>query len=209
MRSRSQNVILNVRDSGPPPHYPSSMPVKSISKIQKAEIVSLDSIERTIVILRGHRVMLDRDLATLYGVETRTLNQAVKRNLDRFPADFMFRLTPKEAMTDLPSRSQTVILKRGENVKYAPYVFTEHGAVMMANVLKSASAVRASIQVVRAFVRIRQRLVTHELLGKQLAKLAGKVGKHDIELRRVFMTLREILDPPRRPKRAIGFLANR
>jgi hypothetical protein len=185
------------------------MPAKSISKLQKAEVISLDSIERTIVILRGHRVMLDRDLATLYGVETRTLNQAVKRNLDRFPADFMFRLTPKETMTDLPSRSQTVILKRGDNVKYAPYVFTEHGAVMMANILKSASAVRASIQVVRAFVRIRQRLVTHEVLGKQLAKLAGKVGKHDIELRRVFMTLREILEPPKRPKRAIGFLANR
>jgi ORF6N domain-containing protein len=209
MRSRSQNVILNVRESGRFRHYLKDMSTKSISKIQKAEIVSLDSIERTIVILRGHRVMLDRDLATLYGVETRTLNQAVKRNLDRFPADFMFRLTPKEAMTDLPSRSQTVILKRGENVKYAPYVFTEHGAVMMANILKSASAVRASIQVVRAFVRIRQRLVTHEALGKQLAKLAGKVGKHDIELRRVFMTLREILEPPKRPKRAIGFLANR
>ena len=152
--------------------------------------------------------MVDRDLATLYGVETRTLNQAVKRNLDRFPADFMFRLTPKEAMTLLPSRSQSVILKRGANIKYAPYAFTEHGAVMMANILKSSSAVRASIQVVRAFVRIRQRLATHEALAKQLAKLAGKVGKHDLELRRVFTTLREILEPPRHPN-AIGFLANR
>jgi hypothetical protein len=102
-----------------------------------------------------------------------------------------------------------VILKRGKNLKYLPYVFTEHGAVMLANILKSAPAVRASIQVVRAFVRIRQRLVTHELLAKQLSKLAGKVGKHDIELQRVFMTLRGILEPPRRPKRAIGFLANR
>jgi hypothetical protein len=156
--------------------------------------------------LRGHRVMFDRDLAILYGVETRTLNQAVKRNLDRFPPDFMFRLTPKEAAEHLPSRSQSVILKQGQNVKYIPYVFTEHGAVMLANILKSAPAVRASIQVVRAFVRIRQRLVTHEVLAKQLGKLAGKVGKHDIELRRVFMTLRGMLEPPMRPKRKIGFL---
>ncbi len=166
------------------------MPARSNRKTQKAEIISLDVIERRILALRGHSVMLDRDLAMLYGVETRTLNQAVKRNLDRFPSDFMFRLTHKEARDHLPSRSQTVILKRGENVKYLPYVFTEHGAVMLANVLKSAPAVRASIQVVRAFVRIRQRVVTHEILAKQLAKLAGKVGKHDIELRRVLMTLR-------------------
>jgi len=183
------------------------MPTKSFRKIQKAEIISLEVIERRILALRGHRVMLDRDLATLYGVETRTLNQAVKRNLDRFPADFIFRLTPKEAGENLLSRSQAVILKQGQNVKHLPYVFTEHGAVMLANVLKSPSAVRASIQVVRAFVRIRQRLVTHEVLAKQLGKLAGKVGKHDIELRRVFMTLRGMLEPPIRPKRKIGFLA--
>jgi hypothetical protein len=132
----------------------------------------------------------------------------VKRNLDRFPPDFMLRLTAKEVAAHLPSRSQGVILNRGENVKYLPYVLTEHGAVMLANVLKSAPAVRASIQVVRAFVRIRQRLVTHEILAKQLAKLAGKVGKHDMELRRVFMTLHAILAPPKRAKRTIGFLAN-
>jgi hypothetical protein len=213
MRSRSQIVILNVRARAPLPHYPSNMPTKTSKKTRKIEIVSLDGIERRILALRGHSVMFDRDLAALYGVETRTLNQAVKRNLDRFPSDFMFRLTPKEAAhlssRSQPSRSQSVILKRGENVKYLPYVFTEHGAVMLANVLKSAPAVRASIQVVRAFVRIRQRAVTHELLAKQLAKLAGKVGDHDIELRQVFKTLRAILDPPSRPKRAIGFLAQR
>jgi hypothetical protein len=177
-------------------------------KVHRVEVISLDVIERRILPLRGHRVILDRDIATLYGVETRTLNQAVKRNLDRFPSDFMFRLTPKEAAQHVPSRSQSVILKRGENVKHLPYVFTEHGAVMLANILKSAPAVRASIQVVRAFVRIRQQLVTHEALAKQLAKLAGKVGKHDIELQQVFTTLRAILEPPRRPKRAIGFLAS-
>jgi hypothetical protein len=183
------------------------MPTKSTRKIQKAQAISLDVVERRIIPARGHRVLLDRDLAVLDGVETRILNQAVKRNLDRFPPDFMFRLTPKEAVEHLPSRSQTVILKRGGNVKYLPYVFTEHGAVMLANVLKSASAVHASIQVVRAFVRIRQRLVSYENLAKQLAKLSGKVGKHDIELQRVFMTLRHILEPPRRPKRVIGFIS--
>jgi hypothetical protein len=185
------------------------MPAKSIRKIQKSEIISLDVVERRILALRGHSVMFDRDLAILYGVETRTLNQAVKRNLDRFPSDFMFRLTPKEAADHLSSRSQSVILKRGENVKHVPYVFTEHGAVMLANILKSAPAVRASIQVVRAFVRIRQRVVSHEILARQLEKLAGKVGKHDLELRRVFMTLRAIIEPPSRPKRTIGFIANR
>jgi hypothetical protein len=182
------------------------MPSKTNGKTQKAEIISLDVIERGIVTLRGQRVMLDRDLATLYGVETRTLNQAVKRNLDRFPADFMFRLTAREAASIPPSRSQSVILKRGQNAKYLSYVFTEHGAVMLANVLKSPSAVHASIQVVRAFVRIRQRLVTHEVLAKQIGKLAGKVDKHDIELHRAFMTLRRMLEPPVRPKRKIGFL---
>jgi hypothetical protein len=185
------------------------MRTNSSRKAQKAEIISLDGIERRILALRGHSVMFDRDLATLYGVETRTLNQAVKRNLDRFPSDFMFRLTAKEARERLSSRSQAVILKRGENVKYLPYVFTEHGAVMLANVLKSGPAVRASIQVVRAFVRIRQRVASHEILAKQLAKLAGKVGEHDIELRRVVMTLRSIFEQPIRPKRAIGFLAAR
>jgi hypothetical protein len=109
-------------------HYPSNMAAKPTRKTQKAEIISLDVIERRILALRGHRVMLDRDLATLYGVETRTLNQAVKRNLERFPSDFMFRLTPKEATAHVPSRSQSVILKRGQNVKHLPYVFTEHGA---------------------------------------------------------------------------------
>jgi hypothetical protein len=198
-----------MRGLAPVLHYPSNMPLKSTRKAQKPEVISLDVIERRIVALRGHRVMLDRDLAALYCVETRTLNQAVKRNLDRFPSDFMFRMTQKEAAQQMPSRSQTVILKRGQNVKHLPYVFTEHGAVMLANVLKSGPAVRASIQVVRAFVRIRQRLVTYEILAKQLTKLAGKVGKHDIELKTVFLTLRGILAPPSRPKPTIGFLANR
>jgi hypothetical protein len=98
-----------------------------------ASLLLVEAIERRILILRGHRVMLDRDLAELYGVETRALNQAVKRNHARFPDDFMFQLTMDEAETLAPSRSQTVILNRGANVKYRPYAFTEHGTVMLAN----------------------------------------------------------------------------
>src|SRR5690348_8112406 len=114
-------------------------------------LIPLEVIEQRIFVLRGHRVMLDRDLALLFQVETRALNQAVKRNLERFPADFMFRLTAREAKDLLLSKSQSVILKRGANVKHRPYAFTEHGAVMLANLLKSPRAVRVSIQVVRAF----------------------------------------------------------
>jgi hypothetical protein len=117
-------------------------------------MIPLEAIESRIFVLRGHRVMLDRDLAELYGVQTKALNQAVKRNSDRFPEDFMFKLTMEEAALSLASRSQIVTLNRGQNVKYAPHVFTEQRAVMLANVLKSPVAIRASIQVVRAFVRL-------------------------------------------------------
>ena len=115
--------------------------------------------------------MLDRDLAKLYRVETRAVNQAVKRNQDRFPEDFMFQLTSEEAEAVLPSRSQIVILKRGKNIKYLPYAFTEHGVVMLANVLKSGVAIRASIQVVRAFVHLRQFLATNQQLARKIEAL--------------------------------------
>lgn len=102
-------------------------------------------IESTIVVVRGHRVILASDLARIYGVETRVLNQAVKRNAEKFPRDFMFRLTRNEAEGHSHSRSQSVILKRGQNIKYLPYVFTEHGAIMAANVLNSPYAVQMSV----------------------------------------------------------------
>jgi ORF6N domain len=111
-------------------------------------------IESTILVVRNRRVMLASDLAKIYGVETRVLNQAVKRNRDRFPEDFTFRLTGGEASAVAASRSQSVILKRGGNIKYLPYVFTEHGAIMAANVLNSPHAVRMSVYVVRAFIRL-------------------------------------------------------
>jgi hypothetical protein len=106
-------------------------------------LISTATIERQILVLRGHRVMLDRDLAEIYGVKLKRLNEQVKRNRDRFPDDFMFQLTLEEGKLVILSRSQIATLKRGENVKYRPHVFTEHGAVMLANVLRSPVAVRA------------------------------------------------------------------
>lgn len=170
--------------------------------------LALVKIESRIFSLRGHRVMLGRDLAELYGVSTKALNQAVKRNKNRFPVDFMFRMNRDEARAVLSLRSQFVTLKRGHHLKYAPYVFTEHGAVMLANVLKSGVAVRASIQVVRAFVHLRQSLETHAALARHLEMLERKVGKHDTELRAILGILHKLLEPtqfPLLPKRRIGF----
>jgi ORF6N domain len=172
------------------------------------ELVPMQAIQSLIYVLRGHRVMLDRDLADLYGVETRALNQAVQRNRSRFPEEFMFRLTLEEGKTVVASRSQNVILKWGENLKYAPYAFTEHGAIMLANVVKSARAVRASILVVRAFVSLRQTLTAYEGLVRKMAAIERRVGKHDTELREIIKILRRLLEPPppEPPKRPIGFL---
>src|SRR5467141_3416630 len=125
-------------------------------------------IERQMLFLRGHRLMLDRDLSEIYGVELKRLNEQLKRNRSRFPNDFMFQLTLEEGKLVILSRSQIATLNRGQNVKYRPYLFTEHGAVMLANVLRSRVAVRASIQVVRAFVNLRRMLATHEDLARNV-----------------------------------------
>src|ERR1039457_1547264 len=165
-------------------------------KSDTQNLIPLEAIESRIFVLRGHRVMLDRDLAELYGVETRALNQAVKRNADRFPDDFMFKLTLEEAKAVLALRSQFVTLKRGEHLKYAPHAFTEHGAVMLANVLKSPVAIRASIQVVRAFVRLRQMLATNDDLARKIEALERKVGKHPSDLEGILGILKQLLVRP-------------
>ncbi len=174
----------------------------------EGQLVPLERIESRIFVLRGHRVMLDRDLAGLYGVATRVLNQAVKRNSDRFPEDFMFRLTKEESTRVLASRSQTVTLKRGQNIKYAPHVFTEHGAVMLANVLRSRVAIRASIQVVRAFVHLRQMLVSNQEIAAKFEALERKVGKHDADLQSILAILEKLLQPPPAVsgRKSLGFI---
>lgn len=163
-------------------------------------------IETSILVLRGQRVILAADLAKIYGVETRALNQAVKRNRERFPDDFTFRLTREEAEAITHSRSQSVILKRGENIKYLPYVFTEHGAIMAANVLNSPHAVRMSIYVVRAFIRLRHTVAFQKEIMVKLDELERKVTAHDSNIKTLFATVRQLMALPEPKKRKIGFL---
>jgi hypothetical protein len=158
-----------------------------------------------IVDVRGLAVLLDSDLAKIYGVETRVLNQAVQRNRNRFPDDFAFQLDLAEAEELRRSRSQTVTMKRGQNVKYRPWAFTEHGAIMAATVLNSPRAVEMSVFVVRAFVRLRDLARTHADLARQLTALERRVTTHDADLKQVFAALHQLLDQPAKPRRRIGF----
>jgi hypothetical protein len=181
-------------------------PKKTPGARRIADLMPIEIIERHILVLRGHRVMLDRDLAELYGVPLKRLNEQVKRNQDRFPEDFMFRLTLDEGKAVLAVRSQIATLQTG-HLRYPPHAFTEHGAVMLANVLRSSVAVRASIQVVRAFVRLRQTLTWDRQVARKIEALERKVGKHDTDLQDVLRILRKLLEPPPAPpRRAIGFL---
>ncbi|MFA6029854.1 MAG: ORF6N domain-containing protein [Elusimicrobiota bacterium] len=158
-----------------------------------------------IYLIRGQKVMLDHDLAALYGVPTKRLNEQVRRNRERFPEDFMFQLTIEEARIWTVSRSQNATLKRGKNIKHFPYAFTEHGAVMLASVLSSPIAVRASIQVVRAFVRLRDTLSLHKELAAQLRELERKVVGHDARIAEIFAVIKRLMAEPRKAAPRIGF----
>ena len=181
----------------------------TVSK-QKLAIAAIEKIEDKIYVVRGQRVMLDSDLAAVYEVETRVLKQAVRRNRNRFPVDFMFELSDKEVADLASSRSQTVILKResgrGKNIKFPPFAFTEHGAVMLASVLKSPTAVEASIAVVRAFTRMRSILALHKDLAKRIDQLAKVAVKHENDFNVVFHLLSEIMGDSKYLKRKIGFV---
>jgi phage regulator Rha-like protein len=151
----------------------------------------VERIEQVTLFIRGNKVMLDSDLATLYGVSTKVLNQAVKRNLSRFPDDFMFQLTWEEA--DELLRSQSVTLKRGQHRKYRPYAFTEQGVAMLSSVLKSERAVQVNIAIMRAFVRLREMLATHKELARKLEELERK---YDAQFKVVFDAIRQLMTPP-------------
>ena len=181
----------------------------------KKSVIPLEQIEKRIFLLRGQKVLLSVDLAELYGVETKVLVQAVKRNLDRFPDDFMFQLTWEETenlrsqiVTSNPgspkrSRSQIVTLKRGRNVKYLPYAFTEQGVAMLSSVLHSDRAVHVNIEIMRVFVRLRQMLASNAGLARKLVALEKK---YDAQFRVVFDAIRELMIPPEpKKKRPIGF----
>jgi len=164
------------------------------------------AVARVIVTVRGLKVILASDLARIYGVEPKVLNQAVKRNAERFPPDFAIRLGRNEAVDVQRSRSQFVTLKRGENVKYSPLAFTEHGAIMVATVLHSRRAVQMSIFVVRAFLRLREWVEGHAKLSARLTQLERRVGEHDHELRAIIRAVRQLLQSPRpMRRRRIGF----
>ena len=166
------------------------------------ELIAVEQVARTILVLRGQKVLLDADLARLYGVTTKALNQAVKRNADRFPSDFMFQLTTKEAQR---SRSQIVTLNRGENIKYLPYAFTEQGVAMLSSVLRSERAVKVNIAIMRAFVRLREVLDTNRELARRFADLEHRVGKHDEEIAAIIEAIRQLIAPAEKPEREIGF----
>ena len=185
---------------------PRNMPSKKVTLPDQG-------IETAIREIRGQNVILDRDLARVYGASTKAFNQTVRRNLARFPADFMFRLSRGEAEAVQISRSQSVTLKRGQNIKYLPYAFTEHGALMAANILRSQRAVQMSVFVIRAFVKMRETFLgTRELTKKLTAlekQLTGRLDSHETAIVHVVRRVIDLIDPPvpppKPPKPRIGF----
>lgn len=164
-------------------------------------IIPAERIERSILLIRGHKVILDKNLATLYGVTTFNLNKAVKRNPKRFPPDFMFRLTPAEFKTLI---FQTGISKKGRGgTRYCPYAFTEQGVAMLSSVLNSERAILVNIEIMRAFAKLRQIFSTHKELAGKLREMENK---YDAQFKVVFDAIRQLMEPtPEKPKPRIGF----
>ncbi|HEY4151299.1 MAG TPA: ORF6N domain-containing protein [Chitinophagaceae bacterium] len=174
---------------------------KSIKQIAVAE----ETIINKIYLLRGYKVMLDRDLAELYGVETRRLKEQVNRNLERFPRHFMFELTQEESEI---LRSQNATLRHGAHSKYLPYAFTEHGVLMLSNVLKSGRAIEMSIKIIDVFVKLREMLLTHKDILLKLEQLEQQVVQNSTDIQMIFTALKELLHQPREPRPRVGFRRN-
>ena len=191
----------------------------------KREIIPVERIARSIYLLRGQKVMLDFDLAALYGVATKVLNQAAKRNRGRFPDDFMFQLTSEETaylrsqlvtsnwqtienkeITSNWSQFVTGSYKRG-GARYRPYAFTEQGVAMLSSVLNSERAVKVNIAIMRAFVKLRETLETNRELARKFTELEKRVGKHDEKIDAILEAIRQLIAPPKKPRREIGFHA--
>ncbi len=165
-------------------------------------LVPIEAIAQAILVVRGQRVILDSDLARLYGVQTRVLNQAVKRNSDRFPEDFIFQLSPEE-LSELITKCDR--FGRSKHSSVCPYAFTEHGALMAATVLSSPRAVEVSVYVVRAFIRLRELLAGHMELSQRLAELEARVDGHDEQIGALIEAIRQLLAPPETPDRKMGY----
>ena len=168
-------------------------------------MIPVASVEQAIFLVRGQKMMLDRDWAAFYGVDTKASKRAVRRNMERFPADFMFELTSEEANAIERSRCQSGTLKRGQNPKYLPYVFSQEGVAMLASVLRSPQAARVNVAIMRAFVRLRETLALHKELAHKLTDLERKIGTHDESIRTLFEAIRQLMRPPDPPRREIGF----
>jgi hypothetical protein len=174
-----------------------------VAKQKSPAPVPVERITRSILMLRGHKVLLDADLAAMYGVETKVLLQAVKRNQGRFPEDFMLQLTADEWVA---LRSQFVTSNGGRGGRrYAPYAFTEQGVAMLSTVLNSERAIAVNIEIMRTFVRMRELLASNKELAQQLKKLERKVSSHDEAIVGILKTIRQLMNPPEPRKRSIGF----
>jgi phage regulator Rha-like protein len=169
-------------------------------KKSKTSLIPQETIEGKILLIRSKKIILDSDLAVLYGVETKQLTRQVRRNIERFPDDFMFQLTREEYNELL--RCQIGTLKRGQHSKYLPYAFTEHGILMLSSVLNSKKAIHANIQIMRTFTKLREMLATHKDLQK---KIVAMEGKYDKQFKVVFDAIRSLMTPPEKPKSRIGF----
>ena len=204
--------------------------MKKIKKFDNQNLIPVERLERQIFLIRGQKVMFDFDLAELYQVPVKVLNQAVKRNLDRFPKDFMFQLTKEESenwksqiidsrsqivtlnmrpqiVTTSSSRFQIGTLKRGQNVKYFPYVFTEHGVAMLSSVLRSKRAVQMNILIVRAFVKLREIILSNKELANRMEKVEATQKKHASVIGILANEINKMKRlPPEKPKEPIGFV---
>lgn len=166
------------------------------------ELIAHETIEQRIFSIRRQKVMLDRDLARLYGVATKVLNQAVKRNIKRFPEDFMFKLaqTEKDELVTICDRFKTL-----KHSTVTPYAFAEQGVAMLSSVLNSDRAIQVNIAIMRAFVKLRELLSTHKELAHKLTQLERKIEKHDEEIKLIFDAIRQLMSPPISKKKKIGF----
>ena len=174
-----------------------------------SKLMPMERIESKIFLIRGQKVMIGRDLAELFGVETKHLNRQVKRNLSRFPKEFMFQLTETEKHELVTNWHRFAKLKHSSSL---PYAFTEHGVAMLATVLKSELAVKISILIIKVFVRSRKHLLLHEGLDRKIKELAGKVGRHDVEIGLIIKTIEKMISTESKPgqkKKRIGFLVDK
>ena len=174
---------------------------------EKRPMISSARIERAILLVRGYKVLLDTDLADLYNVSVKRLNEQVRRNSKRFPADFAFQLTQME-YDSLRSQIATLKRGRGQHRKYLPLAFTEQGVAMLSSVLTSDRAVDVNIEIVRAFVRLRNFLATHRELADKLKELEQKLGAHDRQIEVIFEAIRQLMAPPKIKRRPIGFIVS-